>query len=84
DLLKTLTAKKPAVLISFGSPYIISQVPTAASFVIAWNNSTLAEKAVAQALSGRRAITGRAPIPIPPTWPLGTGLQRTTTRRAVP
>ncbi len=84
DLLKTLTAKKPAVLISFGSPYIISQVPTAASFVIAWNNSTLAEKAVAQALSGRRAITGRAPIPIPPTWPLGTGLQRTTTRRVVP
>ena len=84
DLLKTLTAKKPAVLISFGSPYIVSQVPTAASFLIAWNNSTLAEKAVAQALSGRRAITGRAPIPIPPTWPLGTGLQRTTTRRVVP
>ncbi|MBK7595911.1 MAG: hypothetical protein IPJ11_11860 [Gemmatimonadetes bacterium] len=84
DLLKTLTAKKPAVLISSGSPYIIAQVPTAASFLIAWNNSTLAEKAVAQALSGRRAITGRAPIPIPPTWPLGTGLQRTTTRRVVP
>ncbi|MBL0177817.1 MAG: hypothetical protein IPP98_01650 [Gemmatimonadetes bacterium] len=84
DLLKTLTAKKPAVLISFGSPYIIAQVPTAASFLIAWNNSALAEKAVAQALSGRRAITGRAPIPIPPAWPLGTGLQRTTTRRVVP
>ncbi len=76
DLLKTLTAKKPAILISFGSPYIIKQVPTAASFVIAWNNSTLAEKAVAQALSGRRAITGHAPIPIPPFWSLGTGLQR--------
>ncbi|MBK7596565.1 MAG: hypothetical protein IPJ11_15335 [Gemmatimonadetes bacterium] len=58
-------------------------MPTAASFLIAWNNSAW-PKAVAQALSGRRAITGRAPIPIPPAWPLGTGLQRTTTRRVVP
>ncbi len=84
DLLKSLAGRKPAILISFGSPYIIAQVPAAASYLIAWSNTTLAEKAVAQALSGRRAITGRAPIPIPPRWPLGTGLQRTTARGAVP
>lgn len=84
DLLKSLAARKPAILISFGSPYIIAQVPAAASYLIAWSNTTLAEKAVAQALSGRRAITGRAPIPIPPLWPLGTGLQRTTTRNQIP
>lgn len=84
DLLESLAARKPAILISFGSPYIIAQVPAAASYLIAWSNTTLAEKAVAQALSGRKAITGRAPIPIPPLWPLGTGLQRTATRGQIP
>ncbi len=84
DLLKSLAARKPAILISFGSPYIIAQVPAAASYLIAWSNTTLAEKAVAQALSGRKAITGRAPIPIPPLWSLGTGLQRTATRGQIP
>ncbi|MBK9547916.1 MAG: serine hydrolase [Gemmatimonadetes bacterium] len=77
DLLKTLTAKKPAVLISFGSPYIISQVPTAASFVIAWNNSTLAEKAVAQALSGLLAGCSHGPpstTPLPVSATLATRL----------
>lgn len=84
DLLASLAARKPALLISFGSPYIIGQVPAAASYLIAWSNTTLAEKAVAQALSGRRAITGRAPIPIPPLWPLGAGLQRPAGRGQIP
>jgi len=80
SLLNTLAAKKPAVLVSFGSPYIIGQVPTAASYLIAWSNTTMAERAVGLALGGRRAITGTAPIPIPPSWPLRAGLQRPALR----
>ncbi|HQW66983.1 MAG TPA: hypothetical protein PLJ23_08070, partial [Gemmatimonadales bacterium] len=60
--------------------YIIAQVPTAASYLIAWSNTTMAERAVGLALGGRRAITGTAPIPIPPSWPLRAGLQRPAVR----
>jgi beta-N-acetylhexosaminidase len=76
ELLTSLARQKPAVLVSFGSPYIIAQVPSAAGYVIAWSNTAMAERAVGLALGGRRAITGTAPIPIPPAWPLGAGLQR--------
>ncbi len=80
DLLNTLAQRKPAVLVSFGSPYIIGQVPTAASYLIAWSNTALAERAAGLALAGRQAITGTAPIPIPPLWPLHAGLQRPAVR----
>ncbi len=80
QLLNTLAQQKPAVLVSFGSPYIIAQVPTAASYLIAWSNTTMAERAVGLALAGQRAISGHAPIPVPPSWPLGAGLQRAANR----
>lgn len=80
-LLTTLASRKPTVLVSFGSPYIIAQVPTAASYLIAWTNNALAETAVAGALGGRLAITGTAPIPIPPAWPLRAGIRMNATGR---
>jgi hypothetical protein len=74
--LMTQTAgRTPAILVSFGSPYVVSQAPTAQAFLAAWTTNSLTERAVAEALSGG-AITGRLPIPIPPGIPLGTGLQR--------
>ncbi|HET9134235.1 MAG TPA: glycoside hydrolase family 3 N-terminal domain-containing protein [Gemmatimonadales bacterium] len=79
-LLTRLAAKKPTVLVSFGSPYVIAQVPNVASYLIAWSGTTMAEAAVAEALSGRAAITGTAPIPVPPSWPIRAGLQRPATR----
>ena len=63
------------MLVSFGSPYIISQVPTAASYIMAWAATEFAEQAVARALTGQAAITGTSPIAIPPTFPLRTGVR---------
>jgi beta-N-acetylhexosaminidase len=74
-MLTDLARLKPTVLVSFGSPYIIGQVPTAGSFLVAWSNTAWAESAVAAALSGSAAITGKAPIPVPPRWPILTGIQ---------
>ncbi|HPF60499.1 MAG TPA: glycoside hydrolase family 3 N-terminal domain-containing protein [Gemmatimonadales bacterium] len=70
-----LTRHGPTVLVSFGSPYIISQVPTAASYIMAWAATEFAEQAVARALTGQAAITGTSPIAIPPTFPLRTGVR---------
>lgn len=75
-LIVDLTSRRPTVMVSFGSPYLISQVPTVPSYLLAWSNNTTSELAVANALNGT-AITGRSPIFIPPAWPIGSGLQRT-------
>ncbi len=80
DLLNRLARQKPSVLVSFGSPYIIAQVPNAGGYLMAWSGTTMAETAVARALSGRTAITGTSPIPVPPKWPLRAGLQHPATR----
>jgi beta-N-acetylhexosaminidase len=80
DLLNRLARQKPSVLVSFGSPYIIAQVPSAGGYLMAWSGTTMTETAVARVLAGRAAITGTSPIPVPPTWPLRAGLQRPVTR----
>jgi hypothetical protein len=67
--------RQPTVLISFGSPYVIGQVPAAASYLIGWSQTAMAERAVAAALSGRNPITGTAPIAIPPGFPLRAGIR---------
>ncbi|HET9065314.1 MAG TPA: glycoside hydrolase family 3 N-terminal domain-containing protein [Gemmatimonadales bacterium] len=73
--LQRLARAAPTVLISFGSPYVISQVPEATSYLIAWSATDFAEEAVARALLGRAPITGTAPIAIPPRYRIRTGIQ---------
>lgn len=75
-LLAELAARKPTLLISFGSPYIITQVPTAGSYLIAWANTPMVEAAVGAALTGRIPIGGTTPTPIPPAYPIHSGLIR--------
>ncbi|HEX9893951.1 MAG TPA: hypothetical protein VGA78_08495, partial [Gemmatimonadales bacterium] len=62
-----------AMLVSFGSPYIITQVPEVSSFLIAWTVTSHSESAVAAALHGA-PVTGRLPIEIPPRYRIGDGL----------
>ncbi len=69
-----LSRSHPTVLISFGSPYVIGQVPDATSYLIAWTNNEFTQQAVARALLGQAPITGTAPIAIPPHYPLRTGI----------
>jgi beta-N-acetylhexosaminidase len=71
-----IIAHKPTVLISFGTPYLISQLPKTQSYLLAWAAGPSNELAVANALTGAAPITGKAPIAIPPSWPIGTGIAR--------
>lgn len=67
---------RPTILVSLGSPYIVSQVPNAGSYIVAWTPNPMMETALARALAGTAPITGRLPISIPPGFVLGTGLIR--------
>lgn len=83
DGLAALIDQSPAgrtVLVSLGSPYIITQTPHARSYLIGWAANPLTEAAVARALTGG-AIGGRLPIRVPPAYPLGAGLARPASPR---
>src|SRR3989454_6449103 len=71
-MLATDTAR-PTVVVSLGSPYLLSQAPTVKSYLIAWSGVRASERAVALALLGKVPITGRLPISLPPAYRIGGG-----------
>lgn len=56
-------ARKP-IVVAFGNPYLLSQIPTAPTYLIAWSGAPVSQIAAARALLGEIPITGRLPITI--------------------
>ncbi len=79
DLVAQAAADKPTVLISFGSPYLLNAFPTVRSYLIAWGDRGVSQRAALHALFGEAAISGRLPIPLPPSYSIGEGLDRART-----
>jgi hypothetical protein len=79
-LIDESAAARPTVLASLGSPYLITQTIRLRSYLLGWAANPVSETAVARALSGA-AITGRLPTRVPPSFPLGAGLNRPATAR---
>ncbi|MEP7384080.1 MAG: glycoside hydrolase family 3 N-terminal domain-containing protein [Gemmatimonadota bacterium] len=74
DALRARGAK--VIVVSFGSPYLLLQIPSVGSYAIAWGGSTASQRAAARALLGLEPITARLPISLPPLLPIGFGLRR--------
>lgn len=64
------------ILISFGSPYVLSAVPEAGTYVAAWGDREVSQTAAARALAGAAAVGGRLPVSIPGLHEAGEGLER--------
>jgi beta-N-acetylhexosaminidase len=73
---KLLAASPRVVAVSFGSPYVLREVPALETYLCAWGAQADMQVAVARALLGEAAITGRLPITIPDLAPRGTGIQK--------
>ena len=71
---------KPIIVISFGSPYLLSAFPSVSSYVLAWGGAPVSQRAAALAVLGFRGISGRLPISLPPTIPYGAGIDRAPVR----
>ncbi len=67
--------RKP-IVVAFGNPYLLRQVPAVPSYLIAWGGFPVSQQAAARALLGTSAITGHLPISIPPHVSRGAGEQR--------
>jgi len=78
DFVRILAERAPGrtVLVSFGTPYLLQQIPSAPAYLIAWGGSPASQQAAARALLGQIPITARLPIRIPPYLPVGAGVSR--------
>lgn len=64
------------IVVSYGTPYLLMQVPAVGTYAIAWGGTAASQRAAARALLGSQPITARLPISIPPLLPLGAGERR--------
>ncbi|HSH46951.1 MAG TPA: glycoside hydrolase family 3 N-terminal domain-containing protein [Longimicrobiales bacterium] len=63
-----------APVISFGDPYLLRQLPSVETYLLAWSEARVSQEAAAAALAGEIPITGRLPIDLPPYHQAGEGL----------
>jgi beta-N-acetylhexosaminidase len=74
-LIATTARERPTVLVSFGSPYLLNQIPAfGGAYLLAWSDAPATERAVADALSTQMPITGHSPVALSPEQPRGTGV----------
>lgn len=64
------------VAVSFGSPYVVRELPMLETYLCAWGAQTDMQVAAARALFGEAAIAGRLPVTIPDVAPRGAGIQK--------
>jgi beta-N-acetylhexosaminidase len=72
---RVLNAGKPAIVTSFGSPYLLARFPRAQTWLAAFTTREPAERAMARALFGEAPVTGRLPVSVPGIARIGAGLQ---------
>jgi beta-glucosidase-like glycosyl hydrolase/CubicO group peptidase (beta-lactamase class C family) len=75
-LVTASASERPTVVVSFGNPYLLSALPEVRTYLLAWGDREVSQHAALRALFGEEAITGRLPVPLPPFYPLGHGLER--------
>ena len=64
---KVLRLKTPSVLIDFGNPYIISDLPQTMTYICAYNDVEVSQIAALKAIIGKIPFRGKLPVSIPKT-----------------
>ena len=60
----------------FGNPYVATFLPELPAVLLTYDYYDLAELSAVRALAGEAPITGRLPIELPGTAPVGGGISR--------
>ncbi len=80
SLLRPASPSRPsAVVIVFGSPYILRDAAAARTAIVAWGSQSDLQTAAVRALFGEAAIGGRLPVTIPGVAARGAGIVRAAT-----
>ena len=84
-LVRGLIARgKPPVVVAFGNPYLLREIPEASAYLVAWGGSSASQVAAAQALAGQVPVSGRLPVSIPPLVRMGAGVSRAARTPSIP
>lgn len=75
-----LASGRRVVAVAFGSPYPLRDLPGLETCLAAYGGQADAQVAVARALFGETAITGRLPVTIPGIAPRGAGIRKAAER----
>jgi beta-N-acetylhexosaminidase len=65
----------PVTLAALGNPYLIRNFPDAKAYLTTYSTTPTSEAALAKALFGDIAISGRLPVTIPGIAKYGDGIQ---------
>ena len=65
----------PVILIAFGDPYILADLPETEAVLAAYSGTYLAERAVARAIAGKAGISGRLGVSLPGRYEFGHAIE---------
>ncbi len=68
---------RKVIVVAFGNPYLLSQIPTAPEYVVAWDGAPVSQQSAARVILGLTPALGHLPITIPPVAKRGDGLTPT-------
>jgi beta-N-acetylhexosaminidase len=72
---KLLKVNKKIIVLSFGSPYLLSAFPEISTYLCAYGDVPVSQRAMLNAIEGKQNITGRLPVSIPNTkYTVGHGI----------
>lgn len=84
QFIRDLVQRHPrTIVVAFGNPYLLQQVPSASTYLVAWGGFPVSQTAAGRALIGAASIHGRLPISIPPVLRFGAGVDRLVAPRAI-
>jgi beta-glucosidase-like glycosyl hydrolase len=66
----------PAIAISFGTPYLLREIPSVSTYFCAYGIQPVMQVAAVEALFGEAPVSGKLPVTIPGLAPRGTGITR--------
>ena len=76
-LLDQLAATRARLItVSFGSPYVLRNVPSLPTYLAAYGIQPVLQVAAVRAIFGENAITGKLPVTIPGMYERGHGVER--------
>jgi beta-N-acetylhexosaminidase len=75
-----VAAGRRVVVVAFGSPYSLREIPSAKTYLVAWGTQDDAQAAAARALFGEAEIAGRLPVTIPGIAGRGSGIRKPGSR----
>ena len=78
EVARTLLAsiQRPVIAISFGTPYLLREIPTSGTYVCAYGVQPVMQLAAVQALFGEAPVSGKLPVTIPGLVARGTGIAK--------